>query len=263
MSFRVIEPQAAPAVPADVFGRCYESARRSWRFLGAELRVQLAALFDPSTLKTLAIVVALWVGSQLTIVGPFADVALLVYGGYGLVKDLVVAASDFGAWYAGARDAKTEADLDAAAAHFARGLAIVGADVILTILSAKAFQTLKAKIKGDPKRWGAERPAGERPAGEGKPAERPAGEGKPAERPAGERPAGEGKPAERPAGERPAGEGKPAERPARPPSPLVAGLVVAGATRTSSELQSPWLLIGVVGGLAVVTVIGVALTRKS
>jgi hypothetical protein len=226
------DPVLPPTYFAERTSRLYEAALRGLSQAPAEMRVQLAALFEPETLFTLIVIVGLWAAAQLTPLGPFADVAILAYGGYGLVKDLIAAWDDFSAWYRLASEATTEEELDRAGAHFGQALGIVGTDLILVIVSSAGFRALRKKIAGDPKRFGR---APERPA------------------------------EERPAERRPLAERITEQTPRRrPPSPLMGGLAAAGTIRNASDPDSnaKWWLIG--GGVVVVLGLGAVLAgRKS
>lgn len=141
------------AVPSGRYERIYEAAVRGRGKLVPSVASQLAELFEPETLFALCVLVALWAAAQLTPAGPFADVALLVFSGFGVIKQLFAAGQDLYAWVTRASDAQSEDDLDAAAEHFAKAIATVGVEVLLAVISLKAFKMLKQKIRREPARF--------------------------------------------------------------------------------------------------------------
>ena len=141
------------AVPSGRYERIYEAAVRGRGKLLPAVASQLAELFEPETLFALCVLVGLWAAAQLTPAGPFADVALLVFSGYGVIKQLVAAGQDLYAWVSLASDAQSDDDLEAAAGHFAKAIATVGVEVLLAVISLKAFKMLKQKIRREPARF--------------------------------------------------------------------------------------------------------------
>lgn len=141
-------------IPASRFERVYEAAQRGKGRLLPEMQAQLGALFEPDTLFTLAVLVALWAGAQLTPIGAFADVALLIYSGWGVLKRLWEAGTDINDWVTGASAAKTDEDLDRAGAHFARAVTTIGVEALLAVVSLGAFRALRAKVRSEPTRFG-------------------------------------------------------------------------------------------------------------
>lgn len=153
------------AVPAGRYERIYEAAVRGRGKLLPSVASQLAELFEPETLFALCVLVGLWAAAQLTPVGPFADVALLLVSGFGVIKQLFAAGQELYAWVTGASEAQSEEDLEAAAGHFAKAIATVGVEVLLAVISLRAFKMLKQKIRREPARF-RERPLVEAPTGE-------------------------------------------------------------------------------------------------
>lgn len=124
--------------------------KRASQKLPAQVGNQLLALVEPQSLAIMAGVVVVWAGSQLFGVGEIADVILLV-GGWIAFGGVAFSAGkqllDFAAMTA---DAKSDDDLNGAADHLARAVALLGVQTVLALLLRKPGGTLKDQYFATP-----------------------------------------------------------------------------------------------------------------
>jgi hypothetical protein len=111
-----------------------EAIRRSVPLLPAAVRDQVLGLLEPASIAIVTSTAMLWAGSHLVGVGEIVDVALLVVG-LGLLGTAAFSgAKELGAFAVGVTQARTDTDLDQAAAHFAQAVSILGVSLVSALL---------------------------------------------------------------------------------------------------------------------------------
>jgi len=130
-----------------------EAINRSLPKLPAHVAHEIKAMLTPQALAIMAGALALWGVSHFFAVGEIADAIMLVGGGLlmgTVAADVGAHLGKFGGLVVRAR---TDADLDAAADHFAQAVSKGGVQVVLAILLYKGAKTLP-KRAGPPVRAG-------------------------------------------------------------------------------------------------------------
>ena len=111
-----------------------EAARRATLKVPAGMRKEFAALFDAQNIAITGGVLGVWGVSHFFGVGEAVDVILLVGGAAILGSQVWSAAGDLKAFLSLATHASSEHDLDLAAEHLARVVAVVGVAVFVAIV---------------------------------------------------------------------------------------------------------------------------------
>lgn len=111
-----------------------ETIRRSVPLLPAALRDQVLALLEPASIAIVTSTAVLWAGSHLVGVGEIVDLVLLVVGLGFLGTAAFSGAKELGAFAVGVTQARTDAEIDRAAAHFAQAISILGVSVVSALL---------------------------------------------------------------------------------------------------------------------------------
>ncbi|MGH7676372.1 MAG: hypothetical protein ACREMV_13960, partial [Gemmatimonadales bacterium] len=138
-------PWAAPATPAPhaawgpttpvalwpTTAKVEEALKRSLPLLPGDVRREVQALLSPEALATMAAVLAVWAASHFVGVGEVADVVLLAVGVIALGSVALEAAQELLAFGQSSVTARSEAELDKAARHFARAVALIGVQGVL------------------------------------------------------------------------------------------------------------------------------------
>jgi len=125
-----------------------EAIVRSKRYLPAALAAQLDAFLTRENLEILAGTIAIWAGSHFFGVGEIADVALLLVGAFTVGWSITQVAShllDFGT---GVVRARSDQDLDRAAASFAAAVVAAGVTAVFAILLRRSAAKLEARGPG-------------------------------------------------------------------------------------------------------------------
>lgn len=102
--------------------------------LGPEAREQIAALINPTSLAIIAGVLVAWVVSHAFGVGEVIDIVLLVVGAFSLGFAVFTGIDHLYDFASGAYNAQQESDLDRAADHLAKAVAILGIQAVLAVL---------------------------------------------------------------------------------------------------------------------------------
>lgn len=139
---------------ADVAGPSFEDrlgevVRRTMGKVGPEVAAQLRALVEPRALKIMGVVLAGWVVGHALAYGEVID---FIVGVVGLVALGTAVFSGMDELYDFARDtyrATTDADLDAAADHLAKAIAILGIQAVLAVIFRQRPVT-KGRPPGEP-----------------------------------------------------------------------------------------------------------------
>jgi len=130
-------PPASAKVPVHEWSlkdKFAEALKRTAPKLPGEMRHQFEALLTPTSLAVMAGTLAVWAGAQFFGVGEIADIVLLLAGVYFLGSAIFAVAEDFYDFVSITVGAESEADLDSAAAHLARVIAVIGVTAFLALL---------------------------------------------------------------------------------------------------------------------------------
>lgn len=111
--------------------------------LPGQVREKIEAMLTPEALAILAAIAAVWGASHWFGVGEVVDVILIGWGVWTLGAEAVDVAKDLYQFVTIATSAQTDKDIDRAAGHFARAIAIIGVDGLAAILAHRAFKTFK------------------------------------------------------------------------------------------------------------------------
>lgn len=128
--------------------RTAEAIVRSKRYLPAALAAQLDAFLTAENLEILAGTIAIWAGSHFFGVGEVADVALLLIGAFTVGWSITRVASDLIAFGVGVIRARSDQDLDRAAASFASAVVAGGVTAVFAILLRRSAAKLEARGPG-------------------------------------------------------------------------------------------------------------------
>ncbi|MCC7373195.1 MAG: hypothetical protein IT581_00965 [Verrucomicrobiales bacterium] len=120
-----------------------EAAKRAIPALPAGMRDEFAALFTGESLAILTVVLVAWAAGHAFGVSEIIDAVLLAVGIVMLGSQALRAFKAMGAYLDRAMNARSDADLDAAGAHLAEAVAIIG----VTAFTALIFKAAK-RIKG-------------------------------------------------------------------------------------------------------------------
>lgn len=118
-----------------------EAMNRSLPLLGPEVQKQIKQLLTVETLAVIAGVMAVWISSHAVGVGFVADAVLLSAGVYAIGAAIFDGLDHLYQFAWRALLAKHEADLNAAANHFSKAVAIIGVEALLAILFRRAPKT--------------------------------------------------------------------------------------------------------------------------
>lgn len=131
----------------DIEDRFVEVLKRTAPLLPGEIRDEFLALLAPKNLLIMAGVLAAWAASHYFGVGEVIDVLLLIGGFVALGYQVFTAASDFASAIKLTANAKTSYDLDQAAQHMAKFVAVVGV-AIFTALVMKGAKRIAPAARG-------------------------------------------------------------------------------------------------------------------
>lgn len=142
--------------------RFQEVLRRTLPRLPGEIREEFAMLLSPTSLAVMAGTLAVWAGSHYFGAGFVVDAILLIGGGLFLGLQVLTAASDLVHAIDLTFNARTNEDLDQAAAYLANFIAVVGVSVFMALLfkgGKKVATTSRAAGIGAASRYGGMVPA--------------------------------------------------------------------------------------------------------
>jgi hypothetical protein len=114
--------------------RLGEVLRRTLSKVGPDVKAQLAAMIDPTTLGIMAGVLAAWVVSHAFGLGEIIDVILAVGGAVAVGWSVFDGIDHLYEFAKGTYDGQTPEDFDAAAENLAQAIAILGIQAVLAIL---------------------------------------------------------------------------------------------------------------------------------
>ncbi|PTL76474.1 restriction endonuclease fold toxin-2 domain-containing protein [Vitiosangium sp. GDMCC 1.1324] len=105
---------------------------------------EVRAMLTPESLAAMMTLSAAWMGSQgVPVVGEAVDVALVVLGVAMMAAQSATLKEALWAYMNQAAGARSRADLEAAATHLSRAIALVGVNVVAFILTKKVAGTVK------------------------------------------------------------------------------------------------------------------------
>ncbi|MGC2658191.1 MAG: hypothetical protein WA324_09580 [Bryobacteraceae bacterium] len=124
------------------------AVERSLPKLPPDVRQKVSAMLTPKAIATLAVIATVGVGSQWIGIGEVVDVVLIGYGVWTLGPEVKDVRRDLHQFFSIAIHAQTDGDLDRAADHFARVIAVIGVDGLAAILMHKAFKAVREFASG-------------------------------------------------------------------------------------------------------------------
>ncbi|WBF45984.1 hypothetical protein [Serratia rubidaea] len=117
--------------------------------LPSDVGEQLLAMVTPQALATMAGVVAVWASAHFFGIGEIADVILLLVGWLAIGGVAIEAGKKLYDFALKTNNARTEADLDAAAKDLAEAITLIGVNTVLVILfRKKPGDTFKTPLRG-------------------------------------------------------------------------------------------------------------------
>ena len=122
------------ATKLDFTQRLGEVLQRTQPKLGPGAREQLAAIINPQALAIVAAVLLGWLVSHAFGVGEAVDIILGVFGVFSIGMAVFSGLDEFYEFASGTYRARSEPDLEAAAGHLARAIAILGIETVLALL---------------------------------------------------------------------------------------------------------------------------------
>lgn len=126
--------------PADRIGAALQ---RSLPFLAPEARREIEKLIEPKTLAIVAGVLGAWIVSHFFGVGEIVDAILVGAGVFAIGLSIFEGVDELYEFAKGALNATGPQDLDAAARHFAKAVAILGVQAVLAVLFKAAPKTYR------------------------------------------------------------------------------------------------------------------------
>ncbi|VYT98835.1 hypothetical protein [Metakosakonia massiliensis] len=117
--------------------------------LPSDVGEQLLAMITPQALATMAGVVVIWAGAHFFGIGEIADIILLVVGWVAIGGVAFEAGKKLYDFAVKTNNARTEADLDAAAKDLAEAITLIGVNTVLILLfRKKPGDTFKKPLRG-------------------------------------------------------------------------------------------------------------------
>lgn len=146
------EPQPVGNVANWTFDqKLLETLRRAKPKILPEAWQQIEAILTPEAIAIVAAVLVAWVVSHAFGVGAAIDIIIAVVGVVAIGLAVFAGLDHLYEFAAGAYTARTAAELDAAAEHFAEAVAILGIQAVLAVLFRGAPRTFKgAKVPVGP-----------------------------------------------------------------------------------------------------------------
>jgi len=142
------EAQLAQMTDAD---RITEGIRRGVGKLGPEVQRQLRGLLTPESLAVASVFFVAWLVSHTVGVGFVIDALLLGVGIAAVGLAVFAGVDELMAFGRTALQARTDAQMDKAAEHFASAVAILGVQALLALLLRRAPQTFRgARVRVGP-----------------------------------------------------------------------------------------------------------------
>ena len=124
----------AEVATLDFSQRLGEVFQRTLPKLGPGARDQLAAIIQPASLAIVGVVLAAWVVGHAFGVGEIIDIILGVVGVFSIGLAVFTGLDELFEFAQGTYFAKNEGNLNAAASHLAKAIAILGIEAVLAVL---------------------------------------------------------------------------------------------------------------------------------
>lgn len=124
-----------------------EAMKRAGPLLPSETAALLAPMLTPEALEIMGSVTVVWLVSHYFGVGEVVDVILLLAGAAMLGTTAVDTAREFVAFVEGAIGAQSEADLDAAARHFAAAVLKGGLTVVMALMLRGGAKSTQDRLR--------------------------------------------------------------------------------------------------------------------
>ena len=118
----------------DFTQRLGEVLQRTLPKLGPDAREQLAAIINPESLAIIAGVLLAWLVSHAFGIGEAVDIILGAIGVFSIGMAVFSGLDEFYEFATGTYRARSEPELEAAAGHLARAIAILGIEAVLALL---------------------------------------------------------------------------------------------------------------------------------
>lgn len=145
MSLPVPAPATLNVLAMSPEARVGEAMRRSLPMLPGEARNQLMAMLTRESLAIIAGTMVVWAGSHVFGVGQVVDVVLLAVGFVTLGTSIFSGSRALCNFILTAVHARTDDDLNRAAHHFAKGVTLLGINVVSAVLLCRSAQAVKAR----------------------------------------------------------------------------------------------------------------------
>jgi hypothetical protein len=127
-------PASGPVSSWTVAQKFQAAIRRAIPLLPKDIQQEVEVLLSPQALAIMGGTFAFWGISHFFGVGEVVDAILLVIGSYYLGSSAVMATEELVGFIGGSVSARSEAELDIAARHFARVVAMIGVQAVLAVL---------------------------------------------------------------------------------------------------------------------------------
>lgn len=122
-----------------------EAMERSLPYLPDNAKEIVRSMIKPESLAFIGGTLAVWTGSHFFGVGEIVDVVLLILGIATVGFAVFEGAAEFFEFTKGSMNAKSDADLDAAAQHFARSVTLLGINTVQALLMRGQAKTVAAR----------------------------------------------------------------------------------------------------------------------
>ncbi len=123
--------------------------RRSTPYLPANVREQMGSMLSPASLAIITGTLIVWAGSHLFGVGEIVDLILVCAGALTLGLSVFDGARELQEFAKVSMHARTDADIDVAAHHFARAVTILGISIVQAVLLHGQARALR--VRGRPR----------------------------------------------------------------------------------------------------------------
>lgn len=134
-------PPSAISISSKALKRALAAAVRSLPKLPADIRDEVAKLLTLRNMALIGAATTVWLASHAVGVGFAVDILLVGVGVISLGSVALRAAAEFELFWKTAVEARSDADLDRAAAYFARAITTVGVNAVVVLLLRRGGQT--------------------------------------------------------------------------------------------------------------------------
>ncbi len=138
-----VAPSQTPVDKMTTTEKVAETIRRAILLLPGDVGKELMTLLDPKVLGFVVLVIVVWVGLHFVVAGEILDVIVIIVGVVTIGPLAYVAAEHLVYFATKAVGAKNSEDLDESAKHLSEAIAILGVQVVMTLLLKKAPKTFR------------------------------------------------------------------------------------------------------------------------